>query len=146
MGKISVDIVSSEDDLDRAFFVRQKVFVEEQKVSAEEEFDEFEKQSRHFLARNGKLEPVGTARWRSTAEGIKLERFAVLNSARGTGVGSALVESVLMDIKSQKGTDQSLYLHAQLSAVPLYKKFGFKEIGHHFLECDIWHVAMKKNI
>lgn len=127
--------------LEQAFAVRREVFVLEQKVSMEDEFDEFEDESIHFLAlAAGKA--CGAARWRATAGGLKLERFAVLEAYRGMGVGSALVEAVMHDIDAS-GRQGKRYLHAQLDAAPLYAKYGFKPVGEIFSECDILHQAME---
>jgi len=123
---------------EQAFEVRRVVFVDEQKVSREEEFDEFEKTSQHFLALNNN-KPVGTARWRKTDKGIKLERFAVLQSQRNNGVGRAILDEVLKDVKD---LNQKVYLHAQLTAVKFYKRAGFIEDGAHFWEANIEHVKM----
>ncbi len=87
--------------------------------------------------------PCGAARWRFTDKGVKLERFAVLKSFRGKGVGHQLVEEVLKDVKnhpSYKG--QVIYLNAQVSAMNLYAKSGFRTVGEMFLECDIQHFKM----
>ncbi|MBN3584489.1 GNAT family N-acetyltransferase [Algoriphagus aestuarii] len=140
---LRVEKISTEEDLNEVFSIRKKVFVEEQEVAAEDEYDEFENTSSHFLATLDGV-PVGTARWRITENGVKLERFAVLKEARGKGVGQALVETVLTDIKSDSGTEGKLkYLHAQISAVPLYSKFNFKKVGNIFEECNILHYKMQ---
>jgi predicted GNAT family N-acyltransferase len=125
-----------------ANLIRKIVFVHEQKVPAEAEYDEFEANSRHFLAQvEGK--PCGTARWRFTDKGIKLERFAVLKEYRSRKVGSALVKAVLDDIKrNPHAKGKLIYLHAQLSAVALYAKFGFVAQGDMFEECNIQHYKM----
>ncbi|GAB3545663.1 GNAT family N-acetyltransferase [Spirosoma fluminis] len=139
---IEVLPISSPEDLDKAFAIRRQVFVDEQKVSAEEEYDEFEVSSQHFLARAGGT-PCGTARWRRTSNGIKMERFAVLKAYRGQGVGKALVRAVLDDIFSQQPEPiESIYLHAQLTAVPLYTSFGFVTVGSMFEEAGIQHYKM----
>lgn len=139
---ITVIRATSEDDLQTVFGIRRTVFVEEQRVPEAEEYDEFESSSRHFLAHsNG--EPCGTARWRFTENNVKLERFAVLPDFRGHGVGSALVRAVLDDVASQSAAEGKLrYLHAQVSAIPLYTKFGFQVVGGLFYECDIAHHKM----
>lgn len=124
------------------FQIRKKVFVEEQNVPESEEYDEFENTARHFLAFFLK-HPAGTARWRFTDKGVKLERFAVLKEFRGKGVGHALVQEVLKDIKNHPDYHgQLIYLHAQTTAVPLYSKSGFQPVGEMFLECDIEHFKM----
>src|SRR5690554_7216493 len=97
---IKIEKVASKEDLDCVFQIRHVVFVKEQEVSPEEEYDEFESISTHFLAQvDG--QPAGTARWRNTGKDIKLERFAVLKPMRGKGVGQALVKAVLEDINTQ---------------------------------------------
>lgn len=143
---MQVNKITDQQTLDQAFAIRQKVFVEEQNVPREEEYDEYEKSSVHFLAVNKAGEACGTARWRFTEKGIKLERFAVLKECRGAGVGSALVAAVLADIeKHPEASGKTLYLHGQLTAVPLYEKFGFEKKGEQFEECDILHYLMVKH-
>ncbi len=142
---IKVEKISDQQSLEKAFYIREKVFVEEQQVSKEEEYDEFEESATHFLAYNAKGEPAGTARWRFTDKGVKLERFAVRKESRGTGVGMALVARVLEDVAAHPQADgKKIYLHAQLTAVPLYAKFGFETKGEQFEECNIWHYQMEK--
>lgn len=139
-----IDIVqiSSPADLDAAFAIRRQVFVDEQKVSAREEYDEYETSSTHFLARIDGV-PGGTARWRRTSNGVKLERFAVLQSYRGRGVAKALVQAVLNDVFSQHPEPiERIYLHAQLTAMPLYARFGFVPVGPLFEEAGIQHQKM----
>ncbi len=83
--------------LSKAFRIRQVVFVEEQMVDRDEEFDEFDKSSIHYLVlRDDKA--LGTARWRITENGIKLERFAVLQEERGKGVVLRIVVSILCSL------------------------------------------------
>ncbi|TAE27803.1 MAG: GNAT family N-acetyltransferase [Cytophagales bacterium] len=144
---IVVHPISSPADLEQAFTIRREVFVEEQNVPAEEEYDEFENSSRHFLAKhqetNGLSLPCGTARWRRTSKGVKLERFAVRKEFRGKGVGKALVKAVLDNVFSlQPEPIESIYLHAQVTAIPLYEGFGFKAVGPMFEECAIQHYKM----
>lgn len=116
----------------------------EQKVDRADEFDEFEDASVHFLAMNEVQEPAGTARWRTTKKGIKLERFAVRKPWRGKGVGTALVQAVIDDLSSNFNSGELIYLHAQLEAVTLYERFGFVKKGEQFLECDMWHYEMER--
>lgn len=122
--------------------IRFKVFVEEQHVDEREEYDEFEDVSHHYLALvNGN--PAGTARWRATEKGFKLERFAVLLAYRGSGVGSRLVEKVLDSVKKVNTYESMVYLHAQVQALPFYEKHGFEPFGDQFIEAEIVHQAMK---
>lgn len=141
--KPTVEKVTDQSSLQDAFKIRELVFVIEQEVDPTEEYDEFEDTSTHFLAKlDGK--PVGTARWRFTKNGVKMERFAVLEEARGKGVGQALVAAVLEDVNStSEANGKTKYLHAQLTAMPLYSKFGFKSVGEMFEECNIQHYKME---
>lgn len=141
---IEVEKAKTKEQLDTIFKIREVVFVFEQEVDPAVEYDEFEESSTHFLA-NVEGIPAGTARWRFTKNGIKLERFAVLKNMRGKGVGQALVQAVLDDIEnSEESKDKLLYMHAQLAAIPLYAKFGFEKIGEMFEECNIKHYQMEK--
>ena len=129
--------VSNKQQRDVLFEVRKQVFVVEQKVSEEEEYDEFEDSSVHFGAYfNDKI--VGTARKRETYFGTKLERFAVLKEYRKMGVGAALVKSVLESCS----TRQTIYLHAQIQVVDFYAKYGFVKKGEMFEEAGIKHYKM----
>lgn len=135
--KIIVTNILDKNTLEEAFKIRRKVFVEEQEVDEREEY-EFEEESNHFIASvDGKF--VGTARWRKTEKGVKLERFAILKEFRSAGVGSALVQAVISHIPEEH---QYLYLHAQLTAMGLYAKFGFIEEGPMFEEAGIKHFKM----
>lgn len=125
-------------DLEKAFDIRRRVFVEEQRVDEREEYDEFESVSQHYIALYNDI-AVGVARWRRTPNGIKLERFAVLPEYRSKGVGSRLVKKVLEDLPQNISY---VYLHAQLTAIGLYRKFGFKEEGEQFSEANILHYKM----
>lgn len=141
--KPTVEKISDKKSFDEAFNIRRLVFVIEQGVDPKKEYDKFEDTSVHFLAKlDGK--PVGTARWRFTSNGVKMERFAVLQEARGKGVGKALVGAVLADLDSTpKSKGKTKYLHSQLDAVPLYSKFGFEKVGEMFEECSILHFKME---
>ena len=77
-------------DLDAAFTIREKVFVEGQGVPATLENDLHDRtDARHYLARTADGTPAGAARWRETDHGVKLERFAVLEDFRNQEVGAA---------------------------------------------------------
>ena len=118
--------------------IRHMVFVDEQGVPEEDEFDGYDATAHHFLALCGTL-PCGTARWRRTDNGkIKLERFAVLKTHRSMGVGKKLVLAVLASIPSTIPA----YLHAQVDVIGFYEKLGFTAEGEIFDECGILHRKM----
>jgi len=136
---IQVNKVTAPEDLEKVFAVRREVFVVEQDCPPELEW-EFEDESTHFLATvDG--EPAGACRWRKTDKGYKLERFAVLAKFRGFGLGQELVRTVLADLPADA---TYIYMHAQLPAITLYKRFGFEEVGPEFEEAGIRHYKMVK--
>ena len=137
---VSVQKIDNKQDLEKVFNIRQKVFVEEQNVPREEEYDEFEAIATHYLATYNH-EPAGVARWRETDKGVKLERFAVLEGFRNKAVGSHILTQVLKDVKAAH-PDKTVYLHAQLKAIPFYERQGFQKVGEQFTECDIEHFKM----
>lgn len=121
-----------------AFDIRNKVFVQEQKVDREEEYDSHEDESKHFLLLKDN-QPIGTARWRFTGNGIKLERFAILKEHRNGGAGSFLVNEVLKDTLPHK---KNIYLNAQVRAINVYSRAGFVKEGEMFREANIEHYKM----
>jgi predicted GNAT family N-acyltransferase len=139
----TVEKITDLRDLDAAFTIREKVFVGEQNVPADAEYDQHDRAgtTRHYLARvDG--QPAGAARWRPTEKGVKLERFAVLPEFRNRGVGEALVHRVLADVRADAPDAAQVYMHAQLRAIPLYERTGFHKVGEMFEECDIQHYQM----
>jgi len=142
---ITVEEVKQEKELNKAFSIREKVYIEEQQIDREDEFDEFDETSVHFIA-NDKDQAVGTARYRKTQEGYKLERFAVLPEFRKRGVAGLLIHTILDHIGPSEDQSKKLYLNAQESARGLYTKHGFKEEGQGFMECDIPHQKMFRYI
>ncbi|MCU0401895.1 MAG: GNAT family N-acetyltransferase [Algoriphagus sp.] len=141
--RLRIEKITDKALLEKAFAIRLQVFVVEQRVNPAQERDSFEETSHHFIAYLDET-PVGAARWRVTDYGVKLERFAVLSQYRGQGIGQELVVAVLKDIASSpEATGRIKYLHAQLSAVGLYSKFGFEKVGEQFEECFIQHYKMQ---
>ncbi len=130
--------ITKQKDLETAWEIRKIVFVIGQNCAPQLEW-EYEEDSTHFLAIVDGI-AAGTARWRETINGYKLERFAVLDKYRMKGVASALINAVVNDLPAK---DKPIYLHAQLAAKGLYAKHGFIEIGEHFWEAGIEHVKMK---
>lgn len=121
--------------------VRHAVFVIEQAVPEEEEWDELDASSHHVIARDGARQPIGTGRL--TPEG-KIGRMAVLREWRGRGVGEALLR-VLLEAASQRHLRQ-VEIHAQTHALEFYRKSGFVAYGEEFDECGIPHRHMRIEI
>ena len=129
-------------DLDAAFTIREKVFVEGQGVPAALENDIHDRtDARHYLARAADGTPAGAARWRETENGVKLERFAVLDGFRNQEIGATILRAVLADVQAEL-PDAEVYLNAQLGAVRFYERHGFKKVGEVFEEAGIQHYKM----
>ena len=135
--EIKVHLATTQQELAHVREIREKVFIMEQNVPEDVEIDQYEDSSNHIVALLDE-EFIGTARWRKTEDGIKLERFAVLKEKRGLGIGKKLVEFILEKIKNEP----FVYLHAQDHVISFYKKFGFIPVGDHFYEGGISHQKM----
>lgn len=117
--------------------IRRTVFIEEQLVAPEIEY-EYEEEGHYYLLFHDD-QPIATARWRETTKGIKLERFALLKEFRNRGLGTLLLEEVLKDVVP---LGRQIYLHSQVNAVNYYTRAGFRAQGDHFFEAEIEHVFM----
>jgi len=120
--------------------MRRRVFIEEQHVPEELEWDEFDDTATHFIA---SIDNRAIASARLKPDG-QIGRMAVLAEYRHQGVGSELLYFVLQSAASL-GFKQ-VYLHAQLAALPFYEKQGFKSQGDIFYEADIPHKKMQLKI
>lgn len=121
--------------------VREPVFVIEQQVPVEEEWDELDPLCLHVIARDAAQRPIGTGRL--TPE-RKIGRMAVLAEWRGLGVGAALLEA-LVDAARNRGWPE-VTLHAQTHALPFYAAQGFEAFGDEFMEAGIPHRKMRKRL
>jgi predicted GNAT family N-acyltransferase len=119
--------------------IRNKVFVEEQGVPLELEWDGLDEQSYHVLAYAPDGTAIGTGRLLQDGH---IGRVAVLMEWRGKGVGGALLEMLLV-IANKMGYEE-VKLHAQTRVLGFYKKRGFTKQGKEFMEAGIPHIAMKR--
>ena len=123
--------------------VRTAVFVQEQGIPAEMEWDAADQTALHVVAYNGLGQAVATGRLLQTAAGVgTVGRMAVIRVLRGSRLGHALLQA-LTDAASLRG-DTQLLLHAQRSAEGFYQRAGFKPQGEPFVEVDIPHIKMHK--
>jgi predicted GNAT family N-acyltransferase len=141
--KVHYGIVSKIEDLQKAFFVRGVVFVEGQKCAYTEDFDKFDFSAVHFLGTIGD-EPVATARMRLFKDYVKIERVAVRKEYRKKGIGKELFAFILNHI--EKAGYKKMVLHAQAYLLRFYEDFGFVKQGDLFLEANIEHYHMEKEI
>ncbi len=143
---MNIKRITTEEDLQKAFDIRKVVFVEEQHVAAEDEFDEFDvlgETCSHLLV-NVQQQSIATARFRVVDSVGKLERICVLPTHRGLGLGKAIVRE-LEDIATEKGVTK-LKLHGQTHAEEFYENLGYKTTSDVFMEDGIPHIVMEKEL
>ncbi|MEK3805597.1 MULTISPECIES: GNAT family N-acetyltransferase [unclassified Metabacillus] len=141
---MNVRIVKSDEELQDAYDVRTKVFVEEQQVPEEEEIDQFEREASHVVLYDGD-QPVGAGRFRILNGVGKMERICVLPEYRSKGAGKMIMEK-LEEIAAAKDM-QTLKLNAQTHAEAFYERLGYRTISKEtFLDAGIPHVTMMKEI
>ncbi len=121
--------------------VRIEVFVIEQNVPIELEWDEGDEVSTHAVAYDQQGRPVATGRLLPDGH---IGRMAVSQSLRGQGIGKQVLIA-LLDHARQDG-HQELVLHAQTYAVPFYERQGFVVEGEEFIEADMPHRLMRKRL
>jgi predicted GNAT family N-acyltransferase len=119
--------------------IREAVFIREQQVPVEEEWDELDPDCRHVLARDNAGNAIGTGR---LTPQHTIGRMAVLADWRGRGVGAAMLQT-LIDQARTLGWKR-VTLHAQVSAIGFYRQHGFAEQGPTFMEAGIEHRTMSR--
>ena len=142
-GQPMVDVrVDSWDSLGReASALRQQVFVTEQKIAAELEWDAADAVCLHAVAYNRLGVPLATGRLLDHVPGVaKIGRMAVQAPMRGSGVGRAVLDALLQAARARG--DREVLLHAQTSAAAFYRRAGFVPQGPVFEEAGMPHQAM----
>ncbi len=141
----TIHILSWDEARAMARPLREAVFVHEQGVPVEQEWDELDACSDHALALAPEGQPIGTARLLpesgSAAGAYRIGRMAVLKPWRGRGVGAALLNALLE--RAAGCGARSIVLHAQTHASGFYQRFGFSAEGGEYLEAGIPHFTMR---
>jgi predicted GNAT family N-acyltransferase len=117
--------------------IRRAVFVVEQQVPEDEEWDDQDAVCQHVMAVAEGV-PVGTGRLLSDGH---IGRMAVIKPWRGCGVGRAML-TTLLALARQSGFAEAV-LHAQIHALLFYEKQGFIAEGPVFMEAGIAHRVMR---
>lgn len=134
-----VEPVEYESALPDLRSVRETVFVREQGVPLELEWDGLDPLCRHVIARDAEGRPIGTGRL--TPE-HRIGRMAVLADWRGRGVGDALLLALIDEARRLGWREVSL--HAQVSAIGFYARHGFLPCDARFVEAGIDHQSMRR--
>ncbi|WP_182200012.1 GNAT family N-acetyltransferase [Paraliobacillus salinarum] len=135
--------VQNKKQLKDAFSVRTNVFVHEQQVPEAIEKDSLDQQATHFV---GYIDnkPVAAARYRIELDYAKLERICVVKAFRGQSLGKELILHIEKSLL-QKGVGK-VKLGAQTHAELFYLKLGYQTASSVFLDADMPHVMMEKQL
>ncbi|MCD5995549.1 GNAT family N-acetyltransferase [Pseudomonas sp. CDFA 602] len=139
MNKITVSVADWQKNNADIRRIRDAVFIVEQSVPPELEWDSEDTDALHFLAFEGDY-PIGTARLLPNGE---IGRLSVLKDWRGLNVGDALLTAVINEAEQRNLRTQKL--SAQVHAASFYERFGFTVISEEFLEAGLPHVDMIRN-
>ncbi|MEU6994794.1 GNAT family N-acetyltransferase [Streptomyces sp. NPDC046465] len=152
MTGVTIRVAESTDDLEACFAVRKDVFVAEQQVPEDLEYDAYDAGAVHVLAVREDGLPLGTGRLLTGAAAAAknggdatvgaLGRLAVTRAARGLGVGARLVGAI-EDAARARGLT-AVDLHAQTHALGFYERLGYEVYGPEFPDAGIPHRAMRK--
>ncbi|MGW7468707.1 GNAT family N-acetyltransferase [Streptomyces xantholiticus] len=151
----SVRVALGTADREACFAVRKEVFVAEQQVPEDIEYDAYDAEDAdtiHVLAVGAEGVALGTGRLLHGASALgktggdltvgSLGRLAVRGAARGLGVGAALVGAI-EDAARERGL-AAVDLHAQTHALGFYERLGYAAYGAEFLDAGIAHLAMRR--
>ncbi|MFD5416254.1 GNAT family N-acetyltransferase [Streptomyces nojiriensis] len=150
-GAVEVRVAASEEDLKSCFAVRSEVFVVEQSVPESIEYDAYDADAVHVLAVDADGVPLGTGRLLHGLAALgktgdpavgSLGRLAVAKSARGLGVGVALVRAIEAEAARRGLT--AVDLGAQTHALGFYERLGYVAYGPEFQDAGIPHRAMRR--
>ncbi len=136
---LDIRLVKTRKELEEVLRLRKTVFVEEQDVPKEIEFDGLDQRLEHVIVRlDGKT--IGCARIRPMNGKVKLERIAILKEQRNKGFGKMLMQYLISHCR-QIGANE-IVIHAQHHLRGFYEDFGFKSKGQPFMEAGIKHIEM----
>src|ERR1039458_429896 len=135
--------VRTKGEMDAALELRHEVFCEEQGVPKHEELDGRDHEALHLVA-VGEGELLATCRLLFVGPTVQFSRLAVRASARRRGIATALLE--LAEAETRAAGARRLVLHAQTYAQQLYEAAGYESRGRVFIEADIEHVAMERQL
>lgn len=136
MSEIHIRVADWKKDHAALRRIRETVFIAEQAVPPELEWDADDATAVHFLALEGEY-PMGTARLLPDGH---IGRVAVLKDWRGLKVGDKLIRAVIAEAE-KRGLKQQM-LSAQVHACAFYERFGFEAVSGEFLDAGIPHVDM----
>jgi predicted GNAT family N-acyltransferase len=121
--------------------IRNVVFIHEQQVPIDDEWDDKDETAIHFLVTNTQGNAIGCARLLIEGNLLHIGRVAILGEYREHGIGRQLMQFVLV-LCAQQYPDFKIYLHAQTSRIAFYEHLGFIAQGDVFMDAGIPHIEM----
>ncbi|MFT7145087.1 MAG: putative GNAT family N-acyltransferase [Alphaproteobacteria bacterium] len=138
---IDIRLIGEQAELEQSYKLRRDIFMDEQSVTEEEEFDGLDDTCTHYLAKVAGI-VAGTVRLREISiDEIKIERLCVAKDYRGHGVGRQIMKKILKDIQDKN--IKTVLLSGQTHALGFYQSFGFKPYGDEFMDARIPHRNFK---
>ena len=142
--RLRVIAIESAADMQRAYAIRRRVFIDEQHVPEEIEMDADDAHAFHALALlDGAAIGCGRMVEHGASE-VKIGRMAVLPELRKTGVGAHILRFLIVRARV-RGVRKAI-LHAQLTAEGFYLRQGFSPVGRVFDEAGIAHRKMEREL
>ena len=151
--RADIRVAVSAADLETVHAIRREVFIVEQNVPEDEEWDDLDPTSLHLLAFGADGTALGTGRLIHGEQALKitgrdgtvlLGRLAVRAAARGTGLGAALVRAIEDEGRAHGAVE--LELHAQTHALGFYERLGYVAEGPEYLDGGIPHRTMTRSL
>ena len=121
--------------------IRDAVFIHEQNVPIEDEWDDKDETAAHFLVVNAEGDGISCARVLIEERAFHIGRVAVLTEYRQQGIGRKLMQYVLLWCR-QQNPEYGVYLHAQTTRIDFYQHLGFVAQGDIFMDAGIEHIEM----
>lgn len=147
MHNLEIQKAATAADINRCLNIRRNVFVLEKGVPEEIEMDEYDcpnNDCTHFLIRYNNAD-VGTLRCLCLSrEAVKIQRFCILSSCRGLGIGKETMEYIEALYKNLGVS--VIEMNAKFEVSAFYEKCGYKTVSDTFTEAGVVHVKMVKNI
>ena len=137
---ISIQITHWGEAKSQVMPIRHEVFIKEQEVPEELEWDEFDQDALHAIVKKDQ-EVIGTARLIIDKANARIGRMAIQKEYREQGIGQKLLSKLIQTAKEKSA--QECILHAQTHAIAFYAKADFEPNGPIFDEAGIPHVEMR---
>lgn len=138
-----IEVAVTEAQMASVRAIREAVFIREQGIAPDEEWDDLDAVARHLLMSDAEG-PLGTLRWREKDGEAKIERVCVLARGRGTGAGVALMEAAMAE--ARRAGLRSAILGAQVRAMGFYARLGFEGFGADYDDAGIPHRMMRVDL